>query len=47
VQAFRREFENIPVEMIGLVYDDPDDVRPSDHDERPALNWSSMSTMGE
>ncbi|MEO6349827.1 MAG: hypothetical protein ABIP53_04170 [Candidatus Limnocylindrales bacterium] len=25
--------EKIPTEMIGLAYDDPDDVRPSDHDE--------------
>lgn len=30
-QEARRE--NIPIEMISLAYDDPDDVRPSDHDE--------------
>ena len=25
--------ERIPLSLIRLVYDDPDDVRPSDHDE--------------
>jgi hypothetical protein len=25
--------ERIPVEMIRLTYEDPDSVRPSDHDE--------------
>jgi hypothetical protein len=30
-QEARRE--KIPIEMIALTYDDPDDVRPSDHDD--------------
>ncbi len=30
-QEARRE--KIPTDMIALTYDDPDDVRPSEHDE--------------
>ena len=25
--------EKIPIQMIGLAYDDPDEVHPSDHDD--------------
>lgn len=27
------QHEKIPIEMIGAAYDDPDEVRPSEHDD--------------
>jgi hypothetical protein len=43
-QEARRE--RIPTDMIALTYDDPDDVRPSEHDELRQIRTRWFADQG-